>query len=129
MLGKNSISIIGNLGGEPSLSLTRGNKKICRFSVAVNERISGRETTEWFQVVVFDKLAELCQQYLRKGSLVAVEGRLETRVIPSEPVKNKQLVNIVAKAILYLDKREISVDSPSRQEDDASTASIEASIP
>jgi len=126
MLGKNRISIIGNLGKNPSLSLTRDDKKICRFTVAVNERLGSRETTEWFQIVVFDKNAELCQQYLRKGSLVDVEGRMETRTITSENGETRQFVNVVAKEVVFLDKREFSVDC---QSPPASAESVEAAIP
>ena len=95
MHGKNRISIIGNLGRDPSLSLTRDEKKVCRFSVAVNERFGSRETTEWFQIVVFDKLAELCNQYLRKGSLIDVEGRVETRTVESAKGERLIVVNVV----------------------------------
>jgi len=126
MHGKNRISIIGNLGKDPSLSLTRDEKKVCRFSVAVNERFGSRETTEWFQIVVFDKLAELCNQYLRKGSLIDVEGRVETRTVESAKGERLIVVNVVAKEIVFLDKRESSVDS---QNPSADAESVESAIP
>lgn len=124
-MGKNRINIIGHLGKDPSLSLTRDGKKICRFTVAVNERVGFKETTEWFQVVVFDKLAELCQQYLRKGSLVDVEGRIETRTTATD----RQFVNVVAKEVIFLDKRESTVDCQDSSSPAADPNTVEAAIP
>lgn len=129
MLGKNRISIIGNLGKDPSLSLTKDDKKVCRFTVAVNERVGRRDTTEWFHIVTFDKLAELCQQYLRKGSLVDIEGRIETRVVTSDSGSDRQLVNVVAREVMFLDKRELSVDCQNSTKPAPSAETVEAAIP
>ena len=82
--GLNKVMIIGNLGRDPEMRYTPSGKPVTSFSVAVSrsytkpegERV---ETTDWFNVVAWGRLAEICSQFLVKGSLVYVEGRLETR--------------------------------------------------
>ena len=80
----NKVMIIGRLGREPELKYTQSGSPVCTFSVATDESYtdnSGQkvEKAEWHRIVVFQKAAENCSQYLGKGSLVFIEGRLETR--------------------------------------------------
>lgn len=80
----NKVMIIGRLGREPELKYTQSGSPVCTFSVATDESYtdnSGQkvEKAEWHRIVVFQKAAENCSQYLAKGSLVFIEGKLETR--------------------------------------------------
>ncbi len=86
MAGKslNKVLLIGNLGKDPELSYTASGVAIAKFSVATGERWKDQdgntqERTEWHNIVVWRKLAEICGQYLKKGSKVYLEGRLQTR--------------------------------------------------
>ena len=71
-----TIVIAGNGGGDPSMRYTPNGKAVTSFSVAVNEGFGENKKTVWFRVSAWDKQAETCNQYLRKGSKVLVEGRL-----------------------------------------------------
>lgn len=80
----NKIMLIGNLGRDPEMSYTPSGLAVTRFSLAVNrvnKAPSGerQEETEWFNIVCFSKLAEITNQYLKKGQKVFIEGRLQTR--------------------------------------------------
>jgi single-strand DNA-binding protein len=80
----NRVSLLGNLGKDPKTNYLDTNKIISNFSIATTEHWSNsngekQETTEWHKIIVFDKKAELCDQYLEKGDLVYLEGRLQTR--------------------------------------------------
>jgi len=79
----NKIMLIGNLGADPEVRYTSSGKPVTSFRVATNRRfkLEGelREETEWFQVVTFGRLAEICSEFLRKGKPVFLEGRLKTR--------------------------------------------------
>jgi len=80
----NKIMLIGNLGRDPELSYTPSGKAIAKFSLAVSRRRrdeSGeqREETQWFNVVAWERLAETCNNYLKKGSKVYIEGRMTSR--------------------------------------------------
>ena len=82
--GLNKVLIIGALGSEPEMRYTPSGKPVTSFSVAVSRgwRTSEgerKEATEWFNVVSWGNLAEICNQHLRKGSQVYIEGRLQTR--------------------------------------------------
>ena len=82
--GLNKVMIIGNLGRDPEIRYTSGGKPVTTFSVATSRSWitsdgERREATEWFNVVAWGTLAEICNQYLRKASRVYVDGHLQTR--------------------------------------------------
>src|SRR2546421_9545503 len=80
----NKIMLIGNLGRDPEMNYTQNGTALTKFSLAVSRSYktsSGekRDETEWFNIVAWDKLAELCNQYLHKGSKAYIEGRVSQR--------------------------------------------------
>jgi len=82
----NKVQLIGNLGRDPEMRQTQDGKKIATFSMATTEswkdRMTGerRDRTEWHRIVIFnERLAEIVEQYLRKGSKIYIEGQLQTR--------------------------------------------------
>jgi single-strand DNA-binding protein len=77
----NKAIIIGNLGIDPEIKMTSTGSKLARFSVATNERWKDQdqnsvEKTEWHRIVIFGPKAEIAEKYLRKGSLVAIDGTI-----------------------------------------------------
>lgn len=74
----NNISIIGRLGKDPEIRQTTNGKSVCNFSVAVNRRFN-KDESDWFNVTCWGKTAEFASNYLSKGRLVAVTGRMESR--------------------------------------------------
>ncbi len=108
--GLNKVMIIGNLGRDPEMRYTPSGKPVTSFSVAVSRswvKPEGErtETTDWFNVVAWGRLAEICSQYLTKGSLVYVEGRLETRSWEAENGQKHFRTEVVASDVNILDKR------------------------
>lgn len=85
MSGINKAILIGNLGRDPEMRYTQDGNPVCNFSIATTmnwkDRSTGekREKTEWHRIVTFGGLAEVCARYLRKGSKVYIEGRIQTR--------------------------------------------------
>lgn len=83
--GVNKVILIGHLGRDPELRQLKNGHPVCNLSVATSRMRRDQETdsqveeTEWHRVVLFRKLAEIAEQYLRKGSQVYIEGRLQTR--------------------------------------------------
>jgi single-strand DNA-binding protein len=73
--------LIGCLGRDPEIKYTQAGKAVAKFSLATHEGKAkdGSQKTEWHTVIAWEKLAEICQQYLKKGSLVFIEGRLAKR--------------------------------------------------
>ncbi len=108
--GLNKVMIIGNLGRDPEMRYTPSGKPVTSFSVAVSRswvKPEGErtETTDWFNVVAWGRLAEICSQYLTKGSMVYVEGRLETRSWEAENGQKHFRTEVVANDVNILDKR------------------------
>ncbi|HEY9077502.1 MAG TPA: single-stranded DNA-binding protein [Anaerolineaceae bacterium] len=113
--GLNKVMIIGNLGRDPEMRYTPSGKPVTTFTVATsrtwNSADGERHTeTEWFNVVTWSNLAEICKQYLAKGVQVYIEGRLQTRRWEdTEGVKHTS-VEIVANEMMILnDRRETSI--------------------
>jgi single-strand DNA-binding protein len=85
MASLNKAMLIGNLGKDPEMKYMPSGKAVVNFSIATSEQWKDKnsgekqEKTEWHNIVVFDKLAEICGKYLKKGSTVYIEGKLQTR--------------------------------------------------
>jgi len=74
----NKVILIGRLGANPETRFTQTNTPVCNWSLATSKKIKGEDKTEWHNIVAFSKTAEIAQQYLTKGSLVCVEGSIQT---------------------------------------------------
>ena len=104
----NKAMIIGNLGADPGLRFTQSGSQVATFSVATTERWKDQEgqlqeQTEWHRIVVWGKLAEICGQYLHKGSKVYIEGRLQTRKWTDQNGIERYITEIVAREMKMLD--------------------------
>ena len=101
--GLNKVQLIGNLGKAPEMKYTPNGKAVTTFSVAVDRPSrDGHAPTDWFRVVAWEGLAELCNQYLAQGSKVYVEGRLQTRSWDGQDGQKHYATEIVAEDILFL---------------------------
>lgn len=105
----NKVMIIGRLGKDPEMRFTPQGTPVANFTVAAGRQWkeqSGeqREETEWFSIVVWNKLAEICNQYLTKGSRVYIEGRLQTRSWDDESGQKRFRTEVVANDMIILDK-------------------------
>lgn len=110
MRGINKVTLIGNLGKDPEMTYLEGNIGVAKFPLATTETYKDRggksiSQTEWHTVVLWRGLAELAQKYLRKGSLIFVEGRLRTRSWEDKDGNKKFATEIVGDNLIMLDKR------------------------
>lgn len=111
MASLNRVEIIGRLGRDPELKYSQNGAAICRLNVATDESYTDREgkrvqKAEWHSVVVFQKSAEHCNQYLSKGSLVFVEGSLSTREWQDQQGQKRYSTEIKAQRVQFLDKKD-----------------------
>jgi single-strand DNA-binding protein len=105
----NRVQLIGRLGKDPESKFTPTGKKVTTFSVAVSNRWkdkSGetREATEWVNIEAWGRLGDVCQQYLHKGSLVFLEGRLKTEKYEANG-ETKYFTKVVIQNLEFLDKK------------------------
>ena len=108
--GLNRVQIIGNLGADPEMRYTPSGTAVTNFRVAVNRTRRGPDgnnvdETEWFRVVAWDKLAETCNEFLKKGRPVYVEGRLQSRKYMDKDNIERTSVEVVANEMIMLDGR------------------------
>ena len=104
----NKVILVGRLGRDPELKYTASGTPFCRFSMATDDswtdKGSGERTerTEWHNIVVWDKLAEICNNYLTKGRLVYIEGSLQTREWDDKEGVKRKTTEIRARDMVLL---------------------------
>ncbi len=113
--------IIGNLGREPEMRYTPSGRPVTTFTVATSRSWNTAEgerhtETEWFNVVTWGNLAEICKQYLTKGQQVYIEGRLQTRHWEDKEGVKHSTVEIVAAEMMMLGERRETNHGPSGEE-------------
>jgi len=99
----NQVQLIGNLGRDPETRFTPTGKKVCHFTLAVNRR--GANEPDWFLVEAWDRLGEVCQQYLSKGRLVYISGRLKTDRWTDDKGEMHYRTQVVARQMQMLDRK------------------------
>lgn len=99
----NSVVMIGRLGKDPELRFTKSGKAVATFSIAVNRAFSKEKEVDFFNVVVWGKVAENCANYLAKGRLVGLEGRLQSRSYETQNGDKRYVTEIVANQVEFLE--------------------------
>lgn len=110
MSSLNKAMVIGRLGADPEVRYTQSNTAVATLSVATTERYKDRngeqqESTEWHRIVAWGRLAEICQEYLKKGSLAYFEGPIQTRKWEDKDGQTKYTTEIKALNMQMLDSR------------------------
>ncbi|MCR5168859.1 MAG: single-stranded DNA-binding protein [Desulfovibrio sp.] len=106
----NRVMLIGRLGRDPELRYTTNGTPVCSLSIATDESYIDRdgnrvERTEWHRVSVFQRQAENCSQYLSKGSLVYVEGQLQTRKYQDQQGQERFVTDIRGQRVVFLERK------------------------
>lgn len=117
----NRVQLIGRLGKDPESKFTPTGKKVTHFSLAVSNHWKDKngetkESTEWVNIEAWGRLGEVCQEYLKKGSLIFIEGRLKTDKYEDKG-ETKYFTKIVAQTLQFLDKKPAEEPMLSMEED------------
>lgn len=107
----NRVTLIGRLGKDPEVRYTPNRKAVGNFTIATSEKWTDKagakkESTEWHRIVVWDKTAERCAEYLSKGRQVAIEGKLQTREWTNKEGVKQYTTEIVASHVEFLGSKE-----------------------
>ncbi len=111
MASVNKVILVGNLGADPEMRHTSSGDPVCTLSVATSEKYKNRDgelqtTTEWHKVVLFRRLAEIANQYLRKGSSAYFEGQLKTRKWTDKNGLERYTTEVEANELKLLDRQD-----------------------
>lgn len=98
----NKVILIGNLTKDPELRYTPNGVAVCTFTVAVNKRVNGDNQADYINIVAWQKLADICADYLRKGGKAAIEGRIQTRSYTDGEGKKRYVTEVVAENVQFL---------------------------
>lgn len=105
----NKVQLMGRLGQDPDSRFTPTGKQVVKFSLAISNRWKKdgevKENTEWVNIEAWGRLAEVCNEYLRKGSLVYVEGRLKTDKYVDDSGENRYFAKVVIQQMQMLDRK------------------------
>lgn len=112
----NSVSLIGNLGRDPEVRYTSSGTAVCSFSIATTESYKDKDgqrkdLTEWHNIVVWRELAEICGKYLKKGSQVYVNGKIQSRKYKDKDGNERVAYEIICNEMKMLGKKEGSSSS------------------
>jgi single-strand DNA-binding protein len=107
MSGVNKVILVGNLGADPQIRYTPQGTAVANFSLATTERFTNKNgekesRTEWHRIVAWGRLAEICNEYLKKGKQVYVEGRIQTRQWDDKDGNKKFTTEIIANNMVML---------------------------
>jgi single-strand DNA-binding protein len=125
MTGVNKVILIGNLGAKPELKYTPSGVPFCKFNIATTERWGTddkgerKEHTEWHRITAWRRLAEICGQYLDKGSKVFIEGRLRTRQWTDNDNVKRYTTEVYADEMVMLTPKGVREQAPEYPEDAA----------
>jgi single-strand DNA-binding protein len=100
---------IGRLGADPEVRYLQDGSMVTNFKLATTEKWKDNEKTEWHRIVVFKKLAAICANYLKKGKLVYVEGRLQTRSWEDKEVK-RYTTEVIATTMQMLERKGVTAE-------------------
>ena len=106
----NKVILLGNLGKDPETRYTQSGTAVCNFNIATTKKWKSQDgqqnsETEWHRIVVWQKLAELCQEYLHKGSKVYLEGEIHTKKWQDQQGADRYTTEIVAREVKFLDTK------------------------
>jgi single-strand DNA-binding protein len=110
MRGVNKVILIGNLGKDPEMRYLPSGQAVAKFSLATNAKRKDKsgqviDITDWHNIVTFGRTAEICNQYLKKGSPIYVEGRIQTRSYDDKDGNKRWITEIIAQTIQMLGRK------------------------
>jgi single-strand DNA-binding protein len=127
--GVNKVIIVGNLGNDPDVRFMPNGNAVANFSVATSETWKDKQTgeqkekTEWHRIVIYQRLAEIAGEYLKKGSKVYLEGKLQTRKWQNQQGQDQYTTEIVVNEMQMLDGRNSNAQNMPQQAQQAQQAS------
>jgi single-strand DNA-binding protein len=132
--GVNKVILIGNLGSDPDVKFTPSGVPVANFNLATSESWTDRngerqERTEWHRLVLWRKLAEIAGQYLKKGSKLYVEGRLQTRSWDDQSGQKRYTTEVEVRDMQMLDSRGEAPDAGGRTSGDPGPAAAQGPMP
>lgn len=124
----NSVNLIGRLSNSPQLRLTTVNKQVCRFSIAITRRFknsAGDYEADFISCVAFGKTAELINEYIQKGDLLGIEGRIQTGSYTASDGSKRYTTDVVVENITFINSKKSASE---RKESESTTTNEQTDI-
>ena len=99
----NHVELVGRIGHDPEIRTSQSGKKVCRISLATNSFFGGQQRTDWHNVVLFERNAEICEKHAKKGSKIMIDGSIQYNRYEGKNGVAKTTTNIIANKIILLD--------------------------
>ena len=114
----NVVALQGRLARDPELRQTTAGKSVCNFTIACDR---GKDQTDWFDVVAWEKSAEFICKYFQKGSMILLEGRLQSRKYQDKNGNNRTAIEVVAGSVNFCCDKQENGTAPTTKEDKSET--------
>jgi len=129
----NKVSLFGNVGKDPEITTLQSGKKIAKFSLATSEKYTDKdgnknEHTDWHSIIAWEKLAELCEKWVKKGSSIIIEGKISYRNYENKEGQKVYITEINAKEIYFTGKKEADSTITAKDEYQGGSANKEAIV-
>lgn len=118
-MGVNQCNFVGRLGKDPEMRYTQEGTPVCSFSIAVDDGYGDKKRTEWFNIVAWKKLAEICTDHLRKGSLCYVSGKMQTQTWEDKDGAKQSKKEVIINQMEMLSKKESVPEVKPEPQDDS----------
>ena len=129
----NKIMLIGNAGRDPEAKVTTNGTAVSKFTLAVTRQFKAsngeaKEETEWFTIIAWNRLAEICNQYIKKGKKVYIEGRLTQRTYKDREGISRVAVEVIANEMEMLSPKEQASDKRANEESEEDVEALLAEL-
>ena len=128
MASLNKVQLIGRVGRDPEIK-NLGSSKVAKFSIAISEKYKGEERTEWQNIAIWNKTADFAEKYVSKGSLVYVEGKIQTKAWDDANGNKRFSTEIVGFNLQILSSKKSDHISQEHHNTEASAPTIEDDLP
>ena len=128
MASLNKVQLIGRVGRDPEIK-NLGSSKVAKFSIAISEKYKGEERTEWQNIAIWNKPADFAEKYVSKGSLVYVEGKIQTKAWDDANGNKRFSTEIVGFNLQILSSKKSDHISQEHHNTEASAPTIEDDLP
>jgi single-strand DNA-binding protein len=129
MSSVNKVILVGRVGKDPETRFSTDGKGITNLSLATSEKRKGEEHTEWHKIIFFDKLSDVVAQYVKKGAMIYIEGKIQTRKWQDKEGQDRYSTEIIANSMQMLGGKQSEENQPKQAKPVPAPQDLDSDIP
>jgi single-strand DNA-binding protein len=129
MSSVNKVILVGRVGKDPETRFSADGKGITNLSLATSEKRKGEEQTEWHKIIFFDKLSDVVAQYVKKGAMIYIEGKIQTRKWQDKEGQDRYSTEIIANSMQMLGGKQSEENQPKQAKPVPAPQDLDSDVP